>query len=93
MNDTIGLSMLSTIGARFVMQALLMVLWLYGRKEPELSRTVINRAIDKISIPMGHYAPDGAYPEGIGYWDYGTSFNAMFLSAIEKAFGTDYGFK
>lgn len=60
-------------------------------KEPELSRTVINRAIDKISIPMGHYAPDGAYPEGIGYWDYGTSFNAMFLSAIEKAFGTDYG--
>ena len=40
---------------------------------------------------MGHYAPDGAYPEGIGYWDYGTSFNAMFLSAIEKAFGTDYG--
>ena len=25
-------------------------------KEPELSRTVINRAIDKISIPMGHYA-------------------------------------
>ena len=60
-------------------------------KEPELSRTVINRAIDKISIPMGHYAPDGAYPEGVGYWDYGTSFNAMFLSAIEKAFGTDYG--
>jgi len=60
-------------------------------KEPELSRTVINRAIDKISIPMGHYAPDGAYPEGIGYWDYGTSFNVMFLSAIEKAFGTDYG--
>ena len=60
-------------------------------KEPELSRTVINRAIDKISIPMGHYAPDGAYPEGIGYWDYGTSFNAMFLSAIEKVFGTDYG--
>lgn len=60
-------------------------------KEPELSRTVINRAIDKIAIPMKHYAPDGAYPEGVGYWDYGTSFNAMFLSAIEKAFGTDYG--
>ena len=35
---------------------------------------------------MGHLCPDGAYPEGIGYWDYGTSFNAMFLSAIEKAF-------
>lgn len=60
-------------------------------KESELSQAVINRAVDKLSIPMKHYAPDGAYPEGIGYWDYGTSFNAMFLSAIEKAFGTDFG--
>lgn len=60
-------------------------------KEPALACTVVNRAIEKISIPMGHYAPDGAYPEGIGYWDYGTSFNVMFLSAIEKIFGTDYG--
>lgn len=60
-------------------------------EEPELSRAVVNRAIDKIAIPMEHYAPDGAYPEGIGYWDYGTSFNTMFLSAIEKIFGTDYG--
>lgn len=60
-------------------------------KEPDLACTVVNRAIEKISIPMGHYAPDGAYPEGIGYWDYGTSFNVMFLSAIEKIFGTDYG--
>ena len=60
-------------------------------KERALACTVVNRAIEKISIPMGHYAPDGAYPEGIGYWDYGTSFNVMFLSAIEKIFGTDYG--
>ena len=60
-------------------------------KEPALACTVVNRAIEKISIPMGHYAPDGAYPEGIGYWDYGTSFNVMCLSAIEKIFGTDYG--
>lgn len=60
-------------------------------KESELSQAVINRAVDKLSIPMKHYAPDGAYPEGIGYWDYGTSFNAMFLSAIERAFGTDFG--
>lgn len=60
-------------------------------KNPELAASVVNRAIEKIAIPMEHYAPDGAYPEGVGYWDYGTSFNAMFLSAIEKVFGTDYG--
>lgn len=60
-------------------------------KDPKLATSVVNRAIEKIAIPMEHYAPDGAYPEGVGYWDYGTSFNAMFLSAIEKVFGTDYG--
>ncbi|MCL1822135.1 MAG: heparinase II/III family protein, partial [Prolixibacteraceae bacterium] len=60
-------------------------------KEPELARRTMNRAIDKMAIPMKHYAPDGAYPEGVGYWEYGTSFNVMFIDAIEKAFGTDYG--
>lgn len=57
----------------------------------ELSRSVINRALRSITIPMSEYNPDGAYPEGYGYWGYGTSFNVMFLSAIEKAFGTDFG--
>uniref|UniRef100_UPI003593280B heparinase II/III domain-containing protein n=1 Tax=Persicitalea sp. TaxID=3100273 RepID=UPI003593280B len=40
---------------------------------------------------MEDYAPNGAYPEGYGYWNYGTTFNVLFLTALEKAFGTDYG--
>lgn len=60
-------------------------------KDPKLAAGTINRAIEHIRIPMAHYAPDGAYPEGVGYWSYGTSFNLMFLSAVEKCFGTDYG--
>jgi hypothetical protein len=58
---------------------------------PGLSKVIINRAVESIKLPMNNYAPDGAYPEGYGYWDYGTSFNIMFLSAIEKLFDTDYG--
>ena len=58
---------------------------------PELARQIINRAIESIALPMKDYGPDGAYPEGYGYWGYGTSFNVMFLSAIEKAFGKDFG--
>ena len=58
---------------------------------PEMSRTIINRSIEKVTPQMGHYAPDGAYPEGVGYWEYGTSFNVMMISALEKAFGTDFG--
>lgn len=60
-------------------------------KEKDWACKILNRAIDKIKIPMKHYAPDGAYPEGVGYWDYGTTFNVMFLSAVEKIFKTDYG--
>ena len=40
---------------------------------------------------MEDYKPNGAYPEGYGYWGYGTSFNVMFLSAVEKAFSSDFG--
>jgi hypothetical protein len=59
--------------------------------EPALARQIINRAIDAIVLPMKDYAPDGGYPEGYGYWGYGTSFNVMFLSAVEKLFGKDFG--
>lgn len=57
----------------------------------ELSINIINRAIESIKIPMKDYGPDGIYPEGYGYWGYGTSFNVMFNSAIEKLFNTDFG--
>ena len=58
---------------------------------PELSKMIIDRAVETIKTPMAEYAPNGAYPEGYGYWAYGTSLNVMFLSAIEKALKTDYG--
>jgi len=60
-------------------------------KDPSLAIKTVNRAIDKISIPMKHYGPDGTYPEGVGNWEYGTSFNVMFLSAIEGVFKSDFG--
>ena len=58
---------------------------------PDLAKQVINRAIESIVLPMKDYGPDGAYPEGYGYWGYGTSFNVMFISAVEKLFGKDFG--
>lgn len=59
--------------------------------EPVLAKQLINRAIETIVLSMADYAPDGAYPEGYGYWGYGTSFNVLFNSAIEKLFGKDFG--
>lgn len=69
---------------------------LYGalaiyENEPELALQIINRGIRSIGLPMHDYDPDGAYPEGYGYWGYGTSFNVLFISAVEKLFGNDFG--
>ena len=58
---------------------------------PELFDSVINRAFETIPKAMVGYGPDGAYPEGYIYWGFGTSFNVLFLSAVETFFGTDKG--
>ena len=62
-----------------------------AESEPEWAQTIIDRAIDKVRLPMRHYAPDGAYPEGPGYWGYGTLFNVLLIGGLESTFGTDYG--
>lgn len=59
--------------------------------EPELAKSIINRSIEAVPSAMKDMGPDGAYPEGYGYWGYGTSFNVLLISALDKAFGKDFG--
>ena len=58
---------------------------------PELAKEMIDRAINSVPKPMEAYQPDGVYPEGYGYWGYGTTFNILLLSAFEKAGISDEG--
>lgn len=60
-------------------------------EEPELARRVVDRAVDGLPVAMKLYAPNGAYPEGVGYWGYGTTYNALALGAMETALGQDFG--
>lgn len=60
--------------------------------EPDLAEKTITRALE--SLPKAvkpAYHPDGAYPEGFGYWEYGTSFNVLLVSVLEKVLGSDFG--
>ena len=59
--------------------------------QPARSRAIIDRAIGSVVLPMSDYAPDGAYPEGYGYWGYGTSFNVLLLAALQGVYGSDFG--
>ena len=60
-------------------------------RDPILATALIDKAVETLPIAMKEYAPDGAYPEGPGYWDYGTSFNVLLLDALERCFGSDFG--
>jgi hypothetical protein len=59
-------------------------------EEPALARTVISGACRSLPLAMSAYAPDGAYPEGPGYWNYGTSFNVIAIAVLETALGSDF---
>jgi hypothetical protein len=59
--------------------------------EPKLARELVHRAVNGVQVVMKQYEPDGAYPEGPGYWVYGTSYNVIFLAALESVLGTDFG--
>jgi hypothetical protein len=58
---------------------------------PELAAKTISRALNKITGSLSEYAPDGVYPEGPGYWGYGTSYTIVAASVLESALGTDFG--
>lgn len=59
--------------------------------EPALAKEILQAAVASIPLAMRHYAPDGAWGEGPGYWNYATSYTVYFLSSLETATGSDYG--
>lgn len=62
-----------------------------AESEPALAAQIIARAINTVPVSMHEYRPDGAYPEGAGYWSYGTTFNVILISALQSVLGTDFG--
>ena len=58
---------------------------------PELGKSLIEKSVESNPIAMSHiYAPDGASPEGPGYWSYATSFEGIMLMAMQDCLGTDF---
>ncbi len=57
----------------------------------DLAQRIIARAIENVPRAMEEYAPDGVYPEGPGYWEYGTTYNVLLIAALESVLGADFG--
>ncbi|MDR0532822.1 MAG: heparinase II/III family protein [Verrucomicrobiales bacterium] len=59
--------------------------------EPELARQILAEAKTSIHHGLEAYLPEGVYPEGPGYWGYGTSYQVLMIAALQSALGTDCG--
>lgn len=60
-------------------------------QHPDLAGEIVHRAITHLPLSMRAYAPNGCYPEGPGYWSYGTDFNVLALSMLDGVLKSDYG--
>ena len=57
---------------------------------PELSEAILARSRKNILLPMeAEYPPEGCFPEGFGYWAFGTQYNILFLDALWHYYGRD----
>lgn len=52
---------------------------------------LLGESVEALPLSMKAMAPDGCYPEGLGYWQYGVSFNVFAVAILESACGTDFG--
>lgn len=60
-------------------------------EEPEAANIVVQGAIKSLPLAQAAYEPDGAYPEGPQYWNYGTTYHVLACAMLESALGSDYG--
>ena len=59
--------------------------------DPELAARTISRALEKLPNSLKEYGPDGVYPEGPTYWEYGTSYTVLASNMLTTALGSDFG--
>lgn len=59
--------------------------------EPDLALQIIHQAVTSVPYSIQAYAPNGSYPEGPGYWTYGTTYFVYMMDLLTQALGTDFG--
>ena len=59
---------------------------------PEIAEKLILDAVESNVEPVEEmYGQDGNYVEGYSYWNYGTLYQCVLMTALETALGTDFG--
>jgi len=58
--------------------------------DPGYAKLIISRALRNLPNATRHYAPDGAWMEGPGYWEYATTYMAYAIAALDSSLGTNF---
>ena len=58
---------------------------------PEEAQKYIAKSVESNPKAMSVYAPDGAYPEGYGYWNYGTTYQILMIEYVRTALRQELG--
>jgi len=61
-----------------------------AERDPALAARMVDRAIENLQYAAKAYAPDGIYPEGPGYWSYGTGFHVALVDALKTSLGSTF---
>jgi hypothetical protein len=62
-----------------------------AEENPEETSLFVQRCVNMLPLSMKALAPNGNYPEGPGYWHYGTEFNVVAMALLEGTLGSDFG--
>jgi hypothetical protein len=57
----------------------------------QYAQQIVPAGVASLPKAIASYAPDGAWPEGPGYWGYATRYTVYGLAALQTALGTDFG--
>lgn len=58
---------------------------------PDIAEQVMQYARASIHNGVSSYLDDGAWAEGLNYWNYASSYLVTFLAALDTALGADFG--
>ncbi len=59
--------------------------------DPRWAETALRHVKEFSPNTLEQYEPDGVYPEGPGYWRYGTAYQVILFDTLDTALGTDLG--
>ena len=61
-----------------------------AENERAVAESIVRYALKSFPVGLSAYKPDGAYPEGPGYWAYGALFTGLKLMVLRDVFGNDF---